>query len=755
MISVASVRSWLRDLWKSDHPPLTRVERVMHWLAIAGCVFFAATAFWECLGPPRSGHISTSAAYAIAGENMVRWKKFAVYYVYQAHPPTPDQYYCHHPYGITVLEAIAYVLFGHSWFTTRAGAIFCSVISPPLIYAFGRRAWGVIPASVATLFFSFVPIALAFNTFSNLEEPVIAFGLLFGWATVRVWETSKTRYLVLSAIGALGAANGDWAGIVFLLPVVAFGFFRAYVLPRQWYGRIDDRTYARWFAFATAMAVGTVILYLALFGKADKLGDIMGSYHQRSSGSDIPVDEVFSPRRKLWIAEMLTPVSYGAIALGIPLAMVRLVRKPLEIFPIAWFIAASVQYFGFKQGADIHIFWPHYYAPTAALAAGTLIATLLDGREALIRAARRVTDNSVVTALARNATAVFIGSLIAMSLALLARMGIPALVQSRKTGGQFDQEGQLKGSDGDLAEIARWGGSNVPPTDTTTLVLEKFDYRYNSEYGGNRPYARTNNLTASKPEDPQRIALVDTRFQPVKELERIAREFGVQAEGPFWRVDRAERGPSFVAFRYEEREPNPLEWMFVSGTDLVHKISHEEDPFRTWELRDALGLPSPVPNATPTTVDELRIAHNIAVHEGDSARAAELSAKLARLVGKPPAIQFSSGVRLQGVDVHDGPAIVVTLFWETDASFKRADAIFHLKCKILAPPPLWKAPIDYFEKEMATMPVIHPGSWKPGYLYTHRFIAIHRVGREECRGSFSEEYRPVAGDPNPVFMTFD
>jgi hypothetical protein len=43
----------------------------MHWLAIAACVFFAAVAFWESFGASRSGHLATTAAYAMAGENMI------------------------------------------------------------------------------------------------------------------------------------------------------------------------------------------------------------------------------------------------------------------------------------------------------------------------------------------------------------------------------------------------------------------------------------------------------------------------------------------------------------------------------------------------------------------------------------------------------------------------------------------------------------------------------------------------------------
>ena len=94
MIPLASVRRLrLRGLWKSDAPALVGAERVMHWLAVAACAFFAAAAFWECFGTARSGHFGTSAAYAMAGENMVHWKKFAVFCAYLAHPASPDQYY--------------------------------------------------------------------------------------------------------------------------------------------------------------------------------------------------------------------------------------------------------------------------------------------------------------------------------------------------------------------------------------------------------------------------------------------------------------------------------------------------------------------------------------------------------------------------------------------------------------------------------------------------------------------------------------
>jgi hypothetical protein len=210
----------------------------------------------------------------------------------------------------------------------------------------------------------------------------------------------------------------------------------------------------------------------------------------------------------------------------------------------------------------------------------------------------------------------------------------------------------------------------------------------------------------------------------------------------------------FKALRYVEREPKPLEWLFISGTDLARTISPNEDEYATWEWRDALGLPNTVPTAAPVTLEDLRIAHNIAVSEKDTARAADLHARLAGRVGTPRNLTFTGGVHLRGVDIHTGPAIVVTLFWETDPSFKHADANFQVKCNIVAPPRLWFTNTDYFESDMAPVPIIRPSVWKPGYLYTQRFIAEHRIGREECIGSFPSDFH-LSDGPNPVLFTLE
>ena len=328
-------------------------------------------------------------------------------------------------------------------------------------------------------------------------------------------------------------------------------------------------------------------------------------------------------------------------------------------------------------------------------------------------------------------------------------------MQARKTGGRMDDGGRFIASDTDMIQFAEWAFSNVATKGSVAQVYEKFNFNYACEYAINRPHLRVNSLSAAKLEDPQRIAVVDTRNQSEKDLESLAKLFAVQAVGPFWRLDRAVKGPSFMAHRYEEREPGPLEWLFISGSDLVRKISPDEDPFVTWEWRDALGLPAPAPEDAPVTGNELRIAHNIAVAQKDAPRESQLRARLAGSMGRPAGLRYSGGVTLEGIDIQKGPAIVVTLFWSTDERFKRVDATYQIKCKVVAPPRLWPIPIEYAEKDMAPVATFRPASWRPGYVYAQRFTALHRLGREECRGAFSSDLRPLAGEPNPVIFTLD
>ncbi len=723
------------------------LERAAEWVVLAAGVFFAAVALWESFGALPGGHFAGMGGFAIAGENMLRWHIFAVVAGYVATPPTPYEYYCHHPYGVPILAALAHAVLGHHWFTTRAPAVVCSALSVPLLYALGRALWGIIPAAIAVLTFVFIPVDLAFANYTNLEVPTIFFGLLFSWATVRLWQTWRTRYLALAGLAALGLCQCDWVGLVLAGVVGAFGFLRAYVFPRRWYGRIDESKYARWFAYTTAAAVFTIGLYLYLFTKSEHLSDLLMSYHQRSTGSEQTWSQVLTPRRRMWFGWMVTRLGISIVGIGLPISVLRLVRRSAgEIMPIAWTLAATFQYAVFKQAADVHIFWPHYFGPSAALAAGAIVRTAMGARQRLLLKLHGLSHRVLSTA-----TAVIIGAAVFGPLALLARMAFPQLRQSRITCGRFDDGGRHIEREADAAQFADWAAAGLPPSELVGYS-SSIGYAYHVQYGAHHAGAQLGS-DMSGGTGPVRIGLLDTRQTSPHDLELIAHKYGVTAVGPFWRVDRS-TGSSFTAMRYTERSPNVLEWFFLSGSDLARTIGPDQDQWATWEWTDHLGVDGSPPSAAPGTVEELRIAHNLAVSRGDAGRASALRERVLSKIEGSVNVDFTDDVHLIGVHVDRGSATVVTMYWETGPAFKPVDSNFLVKCNVVSPPRLWFADTDFFEKDMNPTNPIRPAMWKPGYLYLQRFVAMHRIGEERCYGVFSSpETRPTNGAPTVALFT--
>ena len=230
--------------------------------------------------------------------------------------------------------------------------------------------------------------------------------------------------------------------------------------------------------------------------------------------------------------------------------------------------------------------------------------------------------------------------------------------------------------------------------------------------------------------NPDRIAIADARTLTRDELAALAKRFVVQTVGPFWRINRSQAGPNLVAWRYVERQPKPLEWLFLTGTDLVRTIGPEIDQFSTWEWADALDLDVASPSAAPGTFEELRVAHNVAVARHDDARASALRARVLSKIRAPVRYDYTDDVHLLGVDIDDGAATVVTLIWETGLEFQPIDSTFNVACTLVQKPWLWPAPIDISQRDAAPVAPIRPSMWKPGHIYSQRIrpLAPHREG---------------------------
>jgi hypothetical protein len=726
-------------------------ERICLAVLALATLFYTGASAWEAFGPLECGHFCALSYVGIAGENMLTWRMFAVVVQYTAGHPTPEQYYAHHPYGLILVGAVAQALFGHNSFSIHAPAIIYGAFIPPLTFGIARATWGYVAGAIATVVFVLVPIDLAFAKFGLYELTTIFWGLLFMWGTVRLWQSWKTRHLVAAIAGAIGVCQADWIGSLLTGSVAGFALVRAYVLPRRWVGLIHDRKHAQWFAATLAAAIGTVLLYVLLFAKSGHLADLLGSYESRSSGAASFLSLDFGPRRWMWIRWTLPTMTLSAMAIGVPLALVRTFTvSTVEVMLPAWFFSSAVQYLLFKQGADVHIFWPHMFGVAVALACGCLAAQAIawsDRLLAVVPASSRSRLSAGLTVAGAAAIAVYV--------VVLGRMGLTQLRQSHLTSGQFDEGGNYVFSYRNGSTFVEWAMRELP-SNYNLVLHNSFVPAPNIEYTAHRVLHTARELTPTSSNDPDRHVLAFAGLLSANEMKNWAQLFAPEIAGPFWKIDRARAHEPLVVYRYVEREPSLWESFFVTGTDAIRSIG-PVDPYATWEWRSSLGVvPNPRPTPVPSTFDEIRIAHNAALQDNDVDEARRLRDKLKAYLTETKEATLSGDVRLLGLRIEDGSVPIVTLLWEAGPSFVPFDGEFHVRSKVVRPPPLWPSVTDYYEKEVAPKEALRPVLWKPGFLYAQRFVVLHRVGEERYRGFFTTgdgrlPPRPTTGENLELF----
>jgi 4-amino-4-deoxy-L-arabinose transferase-like glycosyltransferase len=704
-------------------------------VALVASLAFAALAAWEIGAPLEGGHWASMAGCAIAAENMLRHHIFAAVAHYPASPP-PDhaQYYCRHPYAIYVMEAIARAVFGHRSWALRVPAVVCSAVTPFVLFRLGKALWGPVAAAVATVTFAVVPVDLAFAMFSSLEVPTILFGLLFCLGTVRVWQGGGRRDVVLSALGALGACHSDWPGVMLVGIVAACGAARAYALPPAWRGPADAPLLRAWVLTVVAVVLGTLLLYVALILAAGQMSDVLYGAQMRSAGHGPPWEALQNPLRRMRLLWMIPSVGFAVILAALPIAAWRFRSKPGEVLLLAWTFTASFQYLYFRQGADIHIFWPQYYGPCVALALGTLTDALLGWKLLTKRAWLR---------------SVSLAFTVAIPIALFARVGLTVLDQSRLTQGRFDEHELYIESGAAQSQFAAWATRGAPRD--ALLPCTKL-CSWNVEYATGLPLVEGPiDLSPRGALDRDRVELVDARYAPSAALLQLARTYDTVAVGSFLRVDRALPGSGVRAVRFEEREPTLLERLFVTDHDLIRVIGADADPWATSQWADAFGTYAPVPHVEPESLDELVAAYDASSVAGDASRAGALRARALARLGSMLGVDLTRDVHLTGSSVEYGPAVRVTLLWETGARFEppREDSTFVVRCRTVEDPSLWPVPVDRLERETAPPMTIKPALWRADHLYVQRFVLLPRPGIEVCRGYFTP------GDPAPVSGRFD
>ena len=152
------------------------------------------------------------------------------------------------------------------------------------------------------------------------------------------------------------------------------------------------------------------------------------------------------------------------------------------------------------------------------------------------------------------------------------------------------------------------------------------------------------------------------------------------------------------------------------------------DPYGTWEWRTAFGQPASPPASSPATLDEIRIAHNLAVITGDRARAAELRARIDAALTKN-GVEFTDGLRMVGTRLVGGVQPRLEAWFEARGAVSH-DAAFAVRGVVEQKRRLSMVPVDAIERDVADAMPMSPKLWKEGCLYRQTSVLRQRIGTE-------------------------
>jgi 4-amino-4-deoxy-L-arabinose transferase-like glycosyltransferase len=752
-----TARSWrdlladlTRDLWRfwegaaaEDRYPQAPPgpERVGRIMLAAATIWMALVAAWGIVGPFPDGHFAATANIGTAGWNMLTFHlRYPVLWTAaHAGPGAADSTYMHHPLGVFWTAEAFIALFGaHNW-ALRLPAVIASTLCPLLVYRIARAVWGPVEAGLGALAYVSLPITLGFSNFHALEGPVIVGLLAATWGYVRYLQTYRERWALLSLAGYLWALNNDWPAYFWMAVFGGLLFLRNFIVPPRFAGRLHYRAVGRYWAFLVGLTLASLLLIAYFTVDSGKVGDLYTAFTNRSSGNRIPLRKVLEARH-VWI-ELMFPglaIFLGKVGLVVVLARAVVRRSWNELMvPFPLFVMAAVQYAYFKQGADVHIFWPQYFAPYFALA---IAATAASVRALAARAEPRLAawaarwDVGGAAASARlGRLGPYAGALaLALPLALVWRDGASMVRLARESGGRFNSSGIQ--SDVDKVIALRWYLARYPktmPFGFHPSMTVHWGLAWEAE---NRPIVRGTPV-GTRASHASRLYMLDTALAPLSDLREALANFRVTAVGNYWFLDR-ESPPGLEGWSFAEREPSLAAWYFEGGTEPTRTVV--ADPFVAWEWRNVLGEagapPNPPPAVPPRTLDQLRIAHNAALAAGDGAAAERLLGALRGRFDLPVTASWKNGTVLLG-GVHDrGAQRRITLFFKAGTFAGRAK--FSVTSKVQRRAFLSTLALDDTTIEIAQPPSPPTEVWRAGHVYAVKIPYFKRPGVERYTGRF-------------------
>ncbi len=705
-------------------PMVERGTRVAIYVAT---VWFILAAAWGIDAVPGGGHLGSSgSAVAMFGEHIVKWHTFyPLYGWYGTTKPGLESAYCHHPFGVDWSAAFFAFFFHHRDFLISLPAVLMSGATVPLLAGVGRRFGGPLAGAATAIGFVVLPITIGYSCFASLEVTTMFGVALFFWGHLAYQEHGRRVHLVASLAGALFTGCGDWAGYLIVAPLLAWCVMRANILPSWMTPAIHARRYQHWWALSVCALTCTLGITLAMFKHADKLEEWLRVADTRSGAIETPLKTVLEAR-KTWIEFSFTP---PAIALGkliAPLAILRtlLRRRDEDVMSLAVLFGATVQYVAFKRGADVHIFWPHYYGMYFALAMGQLTASV----QSLVEWLAARFDLGARARIAGVLAAIMFGVVPSL---LIFPDGARSLRIWRETGGRYNDKGALFRTNVELLwllqELVR------PELHPGEIVGQHPGTPWGWE--AQWAIAGLSEMTAT-PGAHQRFWVGRGSGMTSDEMKKIVAGHHVKIYGDVLVVDAASSAAAPLdAYSLAEREPNVFEWYFRYNTEPVLTLSPLPDPFLTWEWRSHLGQTAAFPTGEPRTLDERRIAHNVAVARGDGAAAEKLREQIVAELDRTVEAHFTGDHELIGVRVTHGSKPMIEAWFEAGGPTS-GDTTFAIHSVVERPARFSFIAADPTERDMAYPPWLSTKLWKRGYLYRIEAELNHRIGLERYVGFF-------------------
>jgi hypothetical protein len=721
--------------------PSGREERIAKIIVAIATAWFTLAVCWGLFGPIGGGHWAIVGSRGIMADNMVTWGIRGAVREYTLTRPEPQLYYVHHPWGTYWVIGALMKVFGRHPFVPRLEPILMSMATPPLLYGIGRALWGPIPGALAAVAYVVLPITLAFGNFPGFEVPLVFGCLLTTWGYVHFQRRWQRRWMAVSLAGVLWSANTDWESCLFLGVVLGALLIAAYFLP-NWFGRVSGRRFGQWWSMSFCLLVLTFFAYAAYIKHVGAVDAVLATETKRATGNAASLSQVLEAR-SYWIDLTFTPVAIavGKIALPIFLVRVFLLRRTLEIFPLALLAMATAQYVHFKNGADVHTYWPLPFAPYWALSLGVLAKTAIGLAQFVVSRFDIAVSKDLLS------LGVF-GSIGILPLIMIPD-AIRGLEYARTTGGRFNDRGRRIFQGIDEAEACEWMTKRMAPS-TVVQVHSSMHAAWGIDWALHRPVAGVDAPPNRTAPANNRYFIADLAFMKPADQTRMASDFHLVAVGRFVMVDRHAPHAPADGFVFESREPHLLEWYLQADTDPIRTI--RADPWYTWELRDEFGQtpnPPPPPPPSPATLDQLRIAHNVAVAAGDPERAAEYEKQLVDQLDSKVSTKFTDGTMLLGERYSTGVAPVLRLFFLAAGPAVVEDQQFDIQSIVEKAPFLSLVPRDNKTKALGMPLVIPPRLWKTGFIYVDQTEIRRRPGTERFTGFFTggkEATQPKAVD---------